>query len=132
MASKDGHDQEILRSAKVYTEMYHPCPGKTLVIADTLSQAYLCEKFNNCVAEEFEINALLTLPVLDIKLAQLKENNISAGSELQQLMNLTADGWLNNKSKVPAPCLPYWTSRDRITYCDGVLFKGEQIIIPKT
>ena len=112
MASKDDHDQEILRSAKVYTEMYHPCPGKTLVIADTLSQAYL--------------------PVLDIKLAQLKENNISAGSELQQLMNLTADGWLNNKSKVPAPCLPYWTSRDQITYCDGVLFKGEQIIIPKT
>ena len=80
-------------------------PGKTIVIAGTLFHACLLKKFNSCVAEKIEINVLLTLPISDTKYAQLNEN-ISADSELQQLMNLTADGWPTDMSQVPAPCLP--------------------------
>ena len=92
---------------------------------------FLPEKFNDCIAEEFEIRALLTIFMSKDKLAQLKEH-VTADVALQQLMDLTTDGWPNNKSKVPALCSPYWTFRDQITYHDGVVFKGEQIVIPKS
>jgi len=100
-------------------------PGKKLVITDTLSHVYLPEKFNDCVAEEFEISALLTLPISNIKLAQIKDH-VSADPALQQLIYLTADGWPNDRSKVPSVCSPYWTFRDQITYSDGVVFKGSR------
>ena len=41
------------------------------------------------------------------------------------------DGWPDYKSKVPTYCLPYWSFRDQISFSDGILFKGEKIIIPK-
>ena len=107
------------------------CPGKKLVIADTSFQAYLPEKLNDCVAKEFEISALLTIPMSKDKLAQLKEH-FTADLALQQLMDLATDGWPNNKFKVPALCSPYWTFRDQIIYHDGVVFKEEQIVIPKS
>ena len=65
------------------------------------------------------------------KLAQLKEH-FTTDLALQQLIHLATDGWPNNKSKVPALCSPYWTFHDQIIYHDGVVFKGEQIVIPKS
>ena len=50
---------------------------------------------------------------------------------LQCFMQLCIDGWPNDKSKVPAACLPFWTFRDKIFFNDGVLFKGEKVIIPR-
>ena len=38
---------------------------------------------------------------------------------------------LYRKSKVSTQCLPYWSFRDQISFSDGILFKGEKIIIPK-
>ena len=46
-------------------------------------------------------------------------------------MHLCIDGWPNDKSKIPAACLPFWTFRDEISFNDGVLFKGEKVIIPR-
>ena len=50
---------------------------------------------------------------------------------LQQLMQLTLHSWLDHKSNAPTHCLPYWSFRDQISFSDGILFKGEKIIIPK-
>ena len=47
-------------------------------------------------------------------------------------MQLCTDGWPEDRSKVPAKCLPFWAFRDQISFNDGVLFKGEKMIIPKT
>ena len=32
---------------------------------------------------------------------------------------------------MPSQCLPYWSFREQISFSDGILFKGEKIIIPK-
>jgi len=52
-------------------------------------------------------------------------------SDLQQLIQVTQKGWPDHKSKVPTQCLPYWSFREQISFSDGILFKGEKIIIPK-
>ena len=50
---------------------------------------------------------------------------------LQQLMQLTMDGWPDHKSRVPIHCLPYWSFWDQVSFSNGILFKGEKIMIPK-
>ena len=64
------------------------------------------------------------------KLDQL-QSMTQSDSYLQQLMQLTENGWLDHKSKVPSPCLQYWSFREQISFSDGILFNGEKIIIPK-
>ena len=49
---------------------YHP--GKELVIADTLSRAFINGEITDPVLQEFEINLLQSLPISDRKLAKLK------------------------------------------------------------
>jgi len=48
--------------------------------------------------------------------------------DLQQLMQLTENGWPARKSKVPSQCLPYWSFQEQISFNIGFLFK---VIIPK-
>ena len=52
--------------------------------------------------------------------------------DLQQLMKLVEEGWPDEKAKIPSQCLPFWNFRDQISFSDGILFKGEKVIIPKS
>jgi len=47
-------------------------------------------------------------------------------------MKLVEEGWPDKKAKIPSQCLPFWNFRDQISFSDGVLFKGEKVIIPKS
>ena len=80
-----------------------PClpSWKKLVIADTLSRAYLPEQPDN----SFEVNVISALPISNSKLEEL-QLMAQSDSALQQLMQLTLDSWLDHKSKVPTQCLP--------------------------
>ena len=110
-------------------------PGKQLVIADTLSRAYTLQTYtteptDSCTSFEFEVNVITTIPISDDKL-HLLQTETRSDPVLQHLMQLCTDGLPDDRSKVPAQCLPFWTFRDQISFNDGVLFKGEKIIIPK-
>ena len=105
-------------------------PGKQLVIADTLSRAYLTDQSDYCTSFKFEVNVISTLPISKSKLNQL-QSLTQSDSHLQQLMQLTEKGWPDHKSKVPSQCLPYWSFREEISFSDGILFQGEKIITPK-
>ena len=122
--------QKMIMSIQKYQINLVYRPGKQLVIADTLSRAYLPEYPDNSMSFKFEVNVISVLPISNSKLEQL-QSMTQSDSALQQLMQLTLDGWPDHKSKVPTHCLPYWSFRDQISFSDGILFKGEKIIIPK-
>ena len=105
-------------------------PGKQPVIADTLSRAYFPDQLDNLTSFEFEVNIISTLPISKCKLDQL-QSMTQSDSVLQQLMHIAEKGWPDHKSKVPSQCLPYRLFREQISFSDGILFKGEKIIIPK-
>ena len=75
------------------------------MIADTLSRAYLPEQPDNSTSFKFEVNVISALPISNSKLEQLQLMTHS-DLALQQLMQLTKDGWPDHKSKVPTYCLP--------------------------
>lgn len=105
--------------------------GKELVIAGGVSRAYLPIDDATSPDTELEVNVICTMPVSDVKLHQLKTET-HANPSLQQLMKLAEEGWPNKKNKVLNQCLPFWNFHDQISFSDGVLFKGEKIIIPRS
>ena len=104
--------QKMIMTTQKYSlnVTYHP--GKQLVLADTLSRAYLPE-YGESIEEKFDINILQTLPISDTKLHQLKEET-KKDPQLQQLSSVITTGWPKTKQDIPAKCLPYWNYRDQL------------------
>ena len=56
----------------------------------------------------------------------------SKDTEMIVLRNMICDGWPTSFKKVPIMLRSYWTFRDELTFEDGLLFKGQRIIISTT
>ena len=102
--------------------------GSSLVLADTLSRAYLPVKTPD-QPDEFEIHVLDSGNFSEPMLQKLKDET-QKDSELQQLNAVVMDGWPQIKDKTPAETRPYWNYRDEISCYQGMLFKGDRIIVP--
>ena len=63
----------IMTVQKYSTDVVYQ-PYKYLVIADTLSRAFLPESPDETLEEKFEVNVISTLPISETKLSQLKQN----------------------------------------------------------
>ena len=51
---------------------------------------------------------------------------------LQMLKNTVLNGWPDSKSDCPKLIRQYWSFRDEITTQDGILYKGQTVIIPNS
>ena len=49
---------------------------------------------------------------------------------MQLLQDSVFDGWPNTKAKLPVDIRPYWTYRDEVSCVDGLLFKGNKLVVP--
>lgn len=63
------------------------------------------------------------------KLQQLKEAT-AADETLQTLRNTVLIGWPVDRSSVPLNILQYWNYRIEITAIDGLLHKGQRLMVP--
>jgi hypothetical protein len=97
--------------------------GKSLLITDTLSRAFLNE------TEVRVMQVEMTSEVSDSRLQQIREATAS-DSNLQTLLETIKMGWPNDKTQVPPAIRNYYDMRDILSYQDGIALKGEQIIIP--
>ena len=74
---------------------------------------------------------LHTLPILEQKLDELKAET-QKDPVLQDLKHTVENGWLTTKQEAPVTTAPFWNYRDEISISDGILFKGERVIVPKS
>ena len=107
-------------------------PGVQLVVADTLSRAYLDETLEE-LDSRVTVIFLEYLPVSEQKYEQFKRETEN-DTEFQTLRKVVMEGWPNEKSKIPTELIKYWNYRDRDEIlCDnGVMFKSPKLIVPKT
>ena len=102
--------------------------GKKMLLADALSRAYLPHQKGQ---EEFEkVNALFYL-ILPLERVQEIRNHTSNDPSLQLLKATIQQGWPDNKSDIPPLISPYFNMRDELCVTDGLIFRGEKLIIPK-
>jgi len=58
-------------------------------------------------------------------------NHLSDDTVMQALKQIVLKGWPNRKTEVPNSVHEYWNFRDEISVHDGLLFRGNQVIVPK-
>jgi hypothetical protein len=103
--------------------------GSSLTLADTLSRAP-----QNTTNDSKQTNFEIFRVNIDTISANKEESNLKtetlADHNMRCLMETVQQGWPNHKSEVPETLWPYWSYRDELSVCDGIIYKGQQIVIP--
>ena len=121
--------QRILLSLQRYDLKVTYKPGKEMFISDCLSRAYLDETIEDLNSKELTVNLLTYLAVSEEKRKVIQEET-EQDSEMNQLRKVVEQGWPEKQEKIPKEIKPYWNFRDEITCMDGMLFKGDKLIVP--
>ena len=102
-----------------------------MVMSDPLSRAYLDElPTQTKYCHELEKIALVEdLPISEKRLKEFKVRTVS-DDNLQMHMAVVLEGWPKTMDEGLAEIKPYFQFRDEITAQDGLLFKGERLIMP--
>ena len=124
--------QRMLLRLQKYDIQLQYRPGKEMYLADTLSRAYLPLDKQEVDTTEFEsINAVDDMPISGERIKELQEHT-EADETLQEVRETIQHGWPENKSDVSINVSVYFDIRDELTVQNGLIFKGNRIVIPKT
>ncbi|KAL9989578.1 hypothetical protein ACROYT_G004142 [Oculina patagonica] len=103
--------------------------GNKMFLADTLSRAFLPAGEHD--EQEFEtINMIKYFPVSEERLLQIQRDT-EADESLQVLKGVIQKGWPEQKSEVPRVISPYFNMRDEMSIQDGLIFRGERVVVPR-
>ena len=128
--------QKMLLKLQPYSFKLIGKSGKDIPVADCLSRAPLknchyrglvddMRDYQVCATEMFS-----TQVFPDSKFEQIKsatQNDVI----LQKLSSRVVHGWPRERNQIESDLKPYWDFREEITVYDGVLFRGERVIIPR-
>lgn len=101
-------------------------PGKELLLADGLSRLPL--KDNKHIELDVRVN-LVHFSKDRLSQAQEETNKDEILTELREVI---IQGWPKCRKELPVPLLPYWAFRDELSIEDGLVIKGERVVIPKS
>ena len=109
-------------------------PGTKVCIADMLSRAHpaLEPLSEDSQDEEMELRIhglASSLPISGEKMNLLKQATAS-DETLQMVQALIAKGWPGYKSDTPISTRQYWPIRDELHVVEGLVFRGEKLVIP--
>lgn len=121
--------QRMMLKVQQYDLNVKYSPGETLHIADTLSRAPVHNVNDNKanVTEEFEVHLLVD--VSHKKMAEIISRT-DADLVLSKVKDIVINGWPKDRSQCDPEVLEYWNFRDELCICDGLLLKGDRIVIP--
>ena len=101
-----------------------------MLLADTLSRAYPPHDSKANSQSEFEtVNAISYLPMRSDKIEKIRAAT-EIDQSLQALKVTIQQGWPDDKSGVDPLVIPYFHVRDELALSDGLVFRGERLVIP--
>ena len=118
--------QGFLLRAQQYNYTLRHKPGKENSLADALSRSPV-EKPQE--EELLTVNNLTLQPIQDSRLAQIRQQT-AEDPTLMALAETIARGWPEHKNSLPGPLTPYFDYRDELTAQDGIILRGERVVIP--
>ena len=105
--------------------------GENLHLADTLSRAHLPTTAHPTAAEFEHINVTAFLPVSSARLRKIQQATES-DETLKALKDVILRGWPEERSQTPTQVTPYFSMRDELSIQDGVIFRGQRMVIPSS
>ena len=99
-------------------------PGPDMHISDTLSRATVLPQSTDTIYTKHNI--------CNLQRAQEDTEQIEGDEALQLLKAAVLQGWPDRWEDTPLAIREYWSIRDEINAQDGVLFKSQRVIVPKS
>jgi hypothetical protein len=109
--------------------------GSELYIADTLSRAYLSspsqvgEEEKEFIRAVENVKMIKYLSISPERLRELQEKTRDDVT-LQDLKRNIESGWPNQRNRVLPRTRAYYNFRDELSVQDGLIFKGERVVVP--
>lgn len=106
-------------------------PGRFMLVADTLSRAYLpeCATEGSVEAEIETVNMIHYLPISEERRQRI-QTETERDQALQVLKRRILQGWPDDKGQVEDEVRPYFDMRDELSVQDNVIFRGQRAVIP--
>ena len=119
--------QRMLLRLQGYDLIIKYKPGTEMLLADPLS------RLNPLPSEDtLDLHRKVCLVQFsDTKLDSLKQDT-SADPELSALREIIHAGWPGKRQQVPVHLRKYWAYRDELSIENGLILKGERVIIPES
>ena len=119
--------QGILLKVHKYNVSIVYKPGRQMHLADTLSRAFLANT-DNTQGKFDRVNAVKLLPMTDESPEEMKRS--THDDEILQLFKTVIQtAWPEDKHLLPVVLAPYFSYTDELSVYDGLVFKGERLII---
>ena len=135
--------QSMLMTLQSYNLQVVYKPGPEMFISDTLSRATapctgrgtVYQRHAICTLQQEQeeaqhINQADYLNVTDQRLTQIRLQT-EKDECLQLLKTMVLAGWPEVKENTPHSTREYWSIRDELSAQNGILFRGQRVIIPK-
>ncbi len=121
--------QGMLLRALAYDVEIKYLEGRKMLLADTLSRAHLPYDMQTQTQVEFESINSVAVSVSEDRAKALRKATQN-DETLMTLKNTILEGW-PEKSDVAPLIVPYFHFRDELTVCDGIVFRGDRVVIPQ-
>ena len=124
--------QRILLRMQKYDYTLGYKSRKELVLPDMLSRAPLSKTSDDNIEDEIALHIKLissNLPFSKSKLEEVRDET-SNDESMRQLKETITSGWPETRAEAPASTLPYWDVRDQLSEIDGIILKGERVLVP--
>ena len=119
--------QRMLLRLQGYDVTIRYKPGREMLLADAMS------RLNPIANDEREQTPM---KVEFVHFSENKLNSIKDATkddeELTALKNIIINGWPERQRDTPQPIRKYWAYRDELSIEDGLIIKGDRIVIPRT
>lgn len=60
------------------------------------------------------------------------KRDITQGKELQKVIQITKEGWPNSTRELSEVTKLHWSFRDELAVYEGMLFRNDRIVVPKS
>ncbi|KAK3744210.1 hypothetical protein QZH41_003557 [Actinostola sp. cb2023] len=119
--------QRMLLRLQPYDLKIQYLPGKDMLLADALSRLSPEEEFP---IKEMNVQIHEIYPQFSKEMIDRIRESTSADQELIPLNKIVYECWPATIKQVPKLLKPYWSFRDEISIDDGIMTKGQRIMIP--
>ena len=120
--------QRMMLKLQPYSFTLIHVKGKSLGLADCLS------RLPHGPSEQLLDDELMVCPVDTIVGPQHNKfvTATEADQDLQQLKRIIRTGWPDARNRLPPGVAPYWNIRDELSTYNGLVFRGDRIVVPSS
>lgn len=104
-------------------------PGKELLLADGLSRLPIKQ---DPKSDHIELDLQINLVQFSTDRLNQLRTETNNDPTFRQLRSKIIEGWPEHRKDVPPILRPYWSFRDELSVENGLLLKGERVLIPTT